>query len=298
MNARRLLVPVVLAACVLSGCGGSGPDGGRTKDAPAPVEEPKPLTIAIAGMVTSDEGLDYYLGLSEYVGKKAGREVRLIHKADYAEVNDLLRYGKVDVAFVCSGPYTIGHDEFGLQLIAAPVVNGAPSYYSYIIVPRSSTATALASLRDKTFAFTDPGSNTGYTVPRFMLVEAGVSPKSFFRETFLTYSHSNSIEAVATGKADGAAVDSLIWDYENATDPSDTSRTRVIEKSEPFAIPPVVARPGLDSAVVSAVRDALLTAHEDAEGKALLDNMKIERFVVVEDSAYDSIRRMNERIAE
>jgi phosphonate transport system substrate-binding protein len=31
-----------------------------------------------------------------------------------------LKEGKIDVAFVCGGPYVDGHEEFGLELLAAP----------------------------------------------------------------------------------------------------------------------------------------------------------------------------------
>ncbi len=260
--------------------------------------DPNELTIAIAGMVTPDEGLDYYLELSEYVGRKVGKPVRLIHKADYGQVNEMLKEGKVDVAFVCSGPYVAAHDEFDLQLLCAPVVNGQPAYNSYIIVNSSSDATSWASLRGSRFAFTDPESNTGHTVPLFMLDELGEDPETFFGRTFYTYSHDNSIKAVATGEADAAAVDSLVWEYGNATSPQYTSKTRILLKSEPYAIPPVVIRPGLDAKLVGRLRDAFLTAKDDARGRAILEKMRIEEFVVIEDSAYDVIREMNEKLGK
>lgn len=291
-------VLTVLAILLLAGCAGGGDADLVSTAAPEADPNPDELTIAIAGMVTPKEGLDYYLALSEYVGEKVAKPVRLIHKADYGEVNDMLEAGKVDVAFVCSGPYVVGHDTFGLELLCAPVVNGAPSYNSYIIVPVSSDATSWASLRGKRFAYTDPESNTGHTVPKFMLEELGENPESYFSATFYTYSHDNSIKSVATGEADAAAVDSLIWEYGNDTDPTYTSKTRILLKSEPYAIPPVVTRPGLDEALVEKLAAAFLGADEDPEGMAILDHMRIEEFVAIEDSAYDVVRDMNARIAE
>lgn len=292
------LLTVCLALGV-AGCAAKGASDATKQAAEATkTAETEDLTIAIAGMVIPESGLDYYLGLSKYVGKKVGRPVRLIHKADYAEVNEMLGEGKIDVAFVCSGPYVSGHDRFGLKLVAAPVVNGKPQYYSYIITPKSSDATSLASLRGKIFAYADPESNTGCIVPKFMITDMGYDPATFFRRAYFTYGHDNSIKAVADGQADGAAVDSLIWDYQNATDSTYTSKTRVIQRSQAFAIPPVVARPGLDPALMASIREAFLKANEDPEGKELLEHMKIERFVVIEDSAYDSIRRMAARIAQ
>lgn len=293
-----LVLTLSITAC--TGCARQTPSTEPTTDTTLPKadESDGRITVAIAGMVTPKEGVKYYKGLAEYVGRKVGRPVRLIHKADYAQVNEMLRDRKIDIAFVCSGPYATGHDEFGVELVAAPVVNGRPAYFSYIIVAASSPATSLASLQGKVFAFADPQSNTGYIVPNFMLSQMGTTAASFFGETFYTYSHDNSIKAVAQGKADGAAVDSLIWDYEDATDDTYTSKTRVLARSEPFAIPPVVARPGIDRELFEAVQKAFLSVHEDPEGKRLLDHMRIERFEKIDDSAYDSIRDMNERIGK
>ncbi|HEX9094443.1 MAG TPA: phosphate/phosphite/phosphonate ABC transporter substrate-binding protein [Coriobacteriia bacterium] len=291
---------LALAACVApsSPAGTAGTAGsGASSEATLSTSSTGELTVAIAGMVTPDEGLEYYQALSAYVARKAGLRLRLFHKAEYAEVNTMLEQRKVDMAFVCSGPYVTGHDSFGLELLAAPQIGGAPVYYSYIIVPAKSTVSSLEGLRGKTFAFTDPESNTGKTVPTYLVSKMGSTPEAFFSRTFLTYSHDNSIKAVATGAADGAAVDSLIWEYANAHSPQYTSQTKVILKSEPFAVPPVVVPPSLDPALKTRLRDALLHAHEDPEGRAILDKMGIERFVMVEDSAYDSIRAMNAWIA-
>jgi phosphonate transport system substrate-binding protein len=251
------------------------------------------LVVAISGMVTPKEGLTYYKGLSEYIGRKVGRKVRLIHKADYSELNALLEEGRVDIAYSCSGPYASGHDEFGLQLVAAPVVNGSPTYRAYIITSKSDDATSLASFRGKTFAFTDPKSNTGCLVPTYMLARMGTAPDEFFGRVVYTYSHDNSIEQVAKGTVDGASVDSLIWDYLHTQGSSLTRDTRIVATSERFGIPPVVARPGLSKDLLERIRAAYLGADKDPEGRRLLKKMNMDRFVTIDDSDYDSIRRMD-----
>lgn len=294
---RSGIVLLLVSLLLTTGCWppeSTGPDTGEAGAALADGENGDELTVAIAGMVTPEEGLDYYQDLARYVGAEAGMDVRLFHKAEYAEVNDMLELGKIDMAFVCSGPYVKGHDEFGLELLAAPVVDGEPVYYSYLIVPAGSPVTSLEGLRGSTFAFTDPQSNTGRTVPTYLLAKMGEKPDDFFGRTYFTYSHDNSIKAVATGEADGAMIDSLIYDYAARTDPTYTSKTKVILKSDPFGIPPVAVRPGLDPALKTKLRTALLEAHATPEGRAILARMGIEGFVEVDDSHYDSIRDMNE----
>ena len=292
------LAMAMVAALTMTGCATRAATVASSVVPASGGASPATLTIAIAGMVTPNEGLAYYKGLSEYLGRRAGRPVRLIHKADYSQVNDMLEEGKVDVAFVCSGPYVAGHEKFGLELVGAPVVNGQPRYCAYLIAPTSSDATSMASLRGRVFAFTDPQSNTGYSVPLAMVTGLGAKPETFFARQYFTYSHDVSIKNVATGQADGASVDSLIFDYAAATDPRYTSKVRIVAKSETYAVPPVVVRPGLDASLKAKLRSALLDSASDAEGRVLLQHMHIDRFVAIDDAAYDSIRALNARNAE
>ncbi len=137
----------------------------------------------------------------------------------YEQVNEMLKNRELDLAFVYSGPYVKGKDDFGMEIIAVPVTHGASVYHSYFLAHKDSSFQSLDDLRGKTFAFTDPHSNTGCLVPTYVLAKQGETPASFFRETFFSYSHDNSIKMVAESQADGAAVDSLIWDFLNIVDP-------------------------------------------------------------------------------
>jgi phosphonate transport system substrate-binding protein len=96
---------------------------------------------------------------------------------------------------------------------------------------------------------------------------------------------------------DAAAVDSLIWEYLNAMSPEYTSKTRILEKSPPYAIPPIAVSRDLDPELKEKLRQTILNAHSDPKGREILKKMRIERFVVIPDSAYDSVREMQTWIA-
>lgn len=256
------------------------------------------LRIALGGMITPREGFAYYKRLLDYIGEKTGREVEFVDREDYAEINSLLKAGKIDVAFVCGGPYVEGHNDFGMELLVAPYAYGGTVYYSLLIANKVSGIASLEDLRGKTFAFTDPMSNTGTLVPTYMLAGIHETPDSFFKEYDYTYAHDKSIQAVAEGIVDGAAVDSLIWEYAKRTNPKYTSRTKIIKKSPPYGIPPVVVRPGLGKELKKELRHVFLNIHRDNKGRDILKEMMIDKFVPIEDSAYDSIRLMKQWIAQ
>lgn len=302
MNARvlrTLLVVTMMAGAIgLAACADTTNDTADTADDSIEASigaggEGDELTIAIAGMVTPEEGFEYYQELSEYVTAKVGKKAHLIHKSDYATVNELLRTRDVDIAFVCSGPYVTAHDEYSLELLVAPVVSGKQTYESLIIVPTGSDATDLKSLKGTTFAYTDPQSNTGRIVPEYLITQMGEDPKTFFSKTIFTYSHDNSIKAVAEGTVDAAAVDSLIYDYQKTLDPEMVGKTRILLRSDPYGIPPVVVHPNMPEELKTQLRDVFLGLDEDPKGAAILKKMNIERFDTIENSAYDSIREMN-----
>jgi phosphonate transport system substrate-binding protein len=142
------------------------------------------------------------------MGQRLGRPVRLFQRT-YAEVNDLVKNREIDLAFVCAGALVEGEHEFGMQALVVPQMRGETLYYSYLVVNRRSGAERLADLRGKTFAFSDPLSNSGRLVPVYQLALRRETPERFFSRTVFT-SHDNSILAVADGLVDGAAVDSLI----------------------------------------------------------------------------------------
>jgi len=205
-----------------------------------------PLRIAVAAMISPEETLSVYQELMDYIAANLGRPVEIKQRRTYQEVNDMLGTGKLDAAILCSGPYVHARRRYGVELLAVPVINGSPTYRSYIIVPSSSTAASLEELHRKRFAYTDPLSTSGYLYPVYALVSRGRQPATFFAKTLFTYSHDNSIEAVAEAVVDGAAVDSLIYDYLQTTNPALVARTRIIHRSPLMGAQPVGVPKNLD----------------------------------------------------
>lgn len=254
------------------------------------------LRVGVSAIVSPEETLAYYQDMFDYISVKMGVPVTVVQRKTYQEMNDLVRKNSVDVAFVCSLAYVEGHDQFGMELLVIPVVKGEPYYYSYIIVPKGSNINSLNELKGRTFAFSDPLSNSGKLSPEYMIAKLGENPETFFRLTFFTYSHDKSIQSIADRMVDGAAVDSLVWDYENATDPKFTSRTRIISKSPPYGISPVVVSKDIDPVLKDELRNTLLHMHEDEKGREILNSIMVDRFTEVNDSLYDSIREMKKAV--
>ncbi|KJS28904.1 MAG: hypothetical protein VR64_22625 [Desulfatitalea sp. BRH_c12] len=254
------------------------------------------LQMAVAAMISPQETFSKYQALLNYLGGQIGRDIRMVQRKTYGEVNQLLKEGKLDLAFVCSGPYANARKSSGFEAIVTPVVRGEPFYKAYLIVNKDSGIGKLEELKGKRFAFTDPDSNTGALVPKYWLAQMGERPESFFSKIVYTSSHDNSIMAVARSLVDGATVDSHVWDYFSARNPVHAARTVVIRESMPFGSPPIVAATHLDDATKSRIREALLHMHTEETGRTILNALLIDKFVPTEAAWYAPIENLGDEI--
>jgi len=253
----------------------------------------EPLKIGVAAMISPKETVKYYKEIVDYIGEKAGVPVEMVQRESYDEMDNLLEKGEVKMAFICSGPYVRDKEKFGAELLVAPQSYGKPFYNAYIIVHKDSPITSLKELKGKSFAFTDPKSNTGKLVPTYMVAKQfKTTPEKFFSKVIYTKSHDKSIEAVAKKIVDGASVDSLIYEYAAKKNPVYTSLTKIIEKSPSYGIPPIVTTKDFDPKLKEKIKNVLLNMHNDPKGKRILDGIMVDKFIIIKDSNYNSVREM------
>jgi phosphonate transport system substrate-binding protein len=257
-----------------------------------------PLRVAVAAMISPSETFDLYRQLLSYLGGRLDRELEFVQRKTYGEINELLMRGQIDLAFICSGPYVSGKERYGFEPLAVPEIKGSHFYHSYLIVHQESGFKSLEDLKGRTFAFTDPDSNTGRLVPTYWLAEMGARPETFFSRIIYTYSHDNSIMAVARGLVDAATVDGLVWEHYQARNPAFTSRTRVIKKSQPYGIPPLVASRHLARETREHLQKLLFAMHQDPEGKPILSELMIDRFIPLKEEWYAGLRQMQQYLAQ
>lgn len=251
-----------------------------------------PVRMAVAAVLSPEGNVDSYAGLARYLGDRLGRPVEIVQRRTYAEVNDLVAGGLVDLAFVCTSAYIAGSERGEMELLVVPEVGAERVYHSAIIVPFDSRVGTFEDLKGAVFAFTDPMSNTGRVYPTHLVMQLGHAPESFFTSVFFTYSHDKAIEAVAQGIADGAAVDDLVLTQAFSLDAGLSSRVRVIHRSPPFGIPPIVVPSQSAPEFREELRALLLDLDTDPAGHAILDRLGIDRFVIGDDRDYDSAREM------
>jgi phosphonate transport system substrate-binding protein len=250
-----------------------------------------PFRVAIAPILSPEKSLEIYQGFAAYLAGKLRRNPITLYRESYSETNNVVRYGRCDIAIVGTYPFIRGEREFGMQALVVPQIAGETSYQSIIVIPQSSQATSLTDLRGKRFASIGVMSTTGWLFPELWLRQHGEDPNHFFGEQIITGSHDESIQAVAKGYVDVAAAQTHVYDQMVAKDPTILKKTKILLKSPSYGAPPIVVHPNIDLNLKKEILSILLNMHNDDEGKRILDTLRIERFVVPAKGLFDNLRQ-------
>ena len=81
-------------------------------------------------------------------------------------------------------------------------------------------------------------------------------------------------------------------DYLAKKAPEKTKGSKIIAKSAPYGIPPVIVNPKIDAKLKEAVKQIFLGMAADPKGKAILDGIMVDKFIIPKDRDYDSVRDM------
>lgn len=258
---------------------------------------PRPvIRLAASVDLSPQESLLRYGPVFDYIGRRLNRHVEIIVPKSYSEAVDQVRSGGVHMAWVGSYAYVRGQSEFGMEALAAPATDEGPQHRAYVLVRRYSSLTQFSHLKGHTFAYTDPWSASGRLYPELLVTNLNESVDRFFEHAIFTSGFDHAIAALDQGVVDGASVDAASYDMLVKRDPDLQRRVRILEASEPWGTPPLVVSPELPVGLKEQLREVLLTMHEDPEGAKVLADLAIDRFVLPDDSLYDPVRDLAERL--
>jgi phosphonate transport system substrate-binding protein len=148
----------------------------RGEAAAAPAADAAPLRFGLTP-VFLDERVRLLQRWREVLQALLGRPVEFVQRTTYGQVVDLLRTRQVDVAWLCGYPYVLHQRE--LKLVCVPVWRGRAVYQSYLITDATGAHATLESLRGRSFAYSDPLSNSGWLYMQHRLRSLGEEPTRF-----------------------------------------------------------------------------------------------------------------------
>ena len=237
-----------------------------------------------------------YRPIADFVGDRLGLSVELVMGENYADLEQRIVEGSVDVAVVSPYSYVRAKKrEPGILPFASHIARGSASYGAYIIVNEESDIETLAELKGQSFAFVDRRSTSGWLFPAVRMLDEGIHPERDLDERFVK-THNAVYDAVVEGRVEGGAT------YDGALRQGRDRRrdgrgVRVIAKAPRIPHEAYVLREGLPIEVADALGAALFEISTGTrKGRELLAPMlRINGFVQVEDSHYDVVREVEEK---
>ena len=160
------------------------------------------------------------------------------HDALYAA----LRAKEVDLAFLGAMKYVEAHQEMG----AVPIVAEGHATRSAIAVPPGSPIKRVEDLRGKRFAFGYPDSTTTHLIPLLTLSKHGLREQDV-EGSFAGHQPQKTVNDMLAGKYDACAVS----DYTYA---QNKAKLHILDESDPYSGPPIVARSDLPVALRTEVQ--------------------------------------------
>jgi phosphonate transport system substrate-binding protein len=228
--------------------------------------------------------------LGEYLERETGAKIEFVPVTDYAGVVEALATDKIDMAWL--GGFTFVQTKLRTHGTAIPIVQRAEDekFVSRFIVPANSTASTLADLKGKTFAFGSPSSTSGHLMPRYFLLQAGIDPDKDFKRVAFSGSHDATVAFVAAGKAEAGVLNASVWEKLVESHDPNAQKVRVLATTPPFYDYNWTVRGGLDPVLVKKLTEAFLKLDpNDPSHKELMQLQRASRFIPTKPSNYDGI---------
>ncbi|HDO36805.1 MAG TPA: phosphonate ABC transporter substrate-binding protein [Nitrospirae bacterium] len=240
----------------------------------------------IMGLIPAEDPksmIQQYTPMKNWMEKKIGRCIKLFTATDYTGVVEAMRAKKVDFAWFGPFSYVLANERAGAEAFAVGKdKEGVTTYHSYLVAtpeaarklrissPLKGAAgmEAIAERLDKlgkefTFAFTDPASTSGYAIPRYYMMKAGMVPEEVFKKIGYVGTH-DAAELVVRNKIIDIVADND-KSYPKMIKKGKISETSniIIWKSPPIPGSPLAYRKDLPSAVKKALRDSITGIPQD-----------------------------------
>jgi phosphonate transport system substrate-binding protein len=256
---------------------------------PAMSSQKKPVTDAsiTMGSVAMDIPVEMIKRLSvltNYLALQTGLNIRFRPSPNLGSAVDELGSNQTQIAYLTPVAYIDARQKYGVIPLVAPTIQGRP-HFSLVIGARSGSGIRTpADLKGKRFAFGDEKA----LLQKAAVASMGLNTTDFSQFAYLKH-YDNIAKAVLAGDFDGGILkDSIADDFKD-------KGIVVIGSTPPLPSYVFAVHPSMPVNVRNKLRDAFLSLKKDTPvGTATLEafDSSYDGFVVIQDSAYDPVRKL------
>ncbi|WP_026595757.1 phosphate/phosphite/phosphonate ABC transporter substrate-binding protein [Methyloferula stellata] len=187
-----------------------------------------------------------------------------------------------------------------VQIVATPIYGSSGcegfEHCSFFIVNAKAQHRTLRDVRGSVCAVNSFDSNTGMNLLRAAIAPIAES-NDFFRSVVITGSHHKSLEAVAEGRADIAAIDCVSFAHFERFEPELTERVSKIGESVRTAAPPYITARKTDAGILRVLREVLNDVATAPGLELVRSALNIEGFAFETDADYERLLLIEEDAA-
>jgi len=264
-----------------------------------PAEDPKAM-------------VEQYTPMKNWMEKDMGMCIRIFTATDYTGVIEAMKAKKVDFAWFGPFSYVLAHERAGAEAFAVGMdAKGSTTYRSYLVAtPEAAQKLGITNplegeagmkiLAEKlnnhkksfTFSFTETASTSGFAVPRYYMMKAGIDPEKVFSKVGYTGTH-DAAELVVKNKIIDIVADNDVT-YPKMVESGKISPNTniIIWRSDPLPGSPMALRSDLPESIKNKLKNSITRVPKDV----VTGYGKITGYKIVSDKDYTLIKEVKKAI--
>ena len=307
-----MLLVLIMGAMLFAGCGSNTAQTVQTGNETVPLSERNaqlgapdrtgwPNKIVIALMPdennpdASQKNDDFCKAMEEALGVKVDLHIG----SEYSVGIEAMRAGNLDIMIVSPMSYYQAKERANIEPLVSTIAIGAVPYQTaFFTRVERDDINSLADLRDKTFAFVDPGSSSGYMYPKTKLVvDLDLDPDQlelpgyFFKTVAYSGKHDSSLIGVYMGDYDAATASTSTLYNLNEAGLIDGDEIKVIDVTDEIPNPCFIINADHPQSLKDAALDFFLSYDNPDYFEQLYRNPDI-RYTRAYESDYDVVNEM------
>jgi phosphonate transport system substrate-binding protein len=232
--------------------------------------------------------------LAEYLMQRLGIKVRFTILSRYPEIIKRFVDRELDGAFFGIFTAVLAEERLGVVPVARIVsLDGSTTARSYVFTRKDTNIRNASDMKGRRAAFVDKVTATGYLYGIAYLRENGIpNPESYFSEYFFAGGHDTTVYTVLSGRADVGTVKGRILEKISLKDPVIKDEIQIIARSGELPDNTLCLRRDMDPELTARIRNALLTMHEDSEGKRVLEVLEAKKFMSAVSKDFQPVKEL------
>ncbi|PWH12026.1 MAG: phosphate ABC transporter substrate-binding protein [Anaerolineae bacterium] len=296
---------VVLLLTLLTACTALAPSP-NASNTPTNTETSSNSRLLVIGDISDDpaEVIEGTQPLANYLAARlsafgiSSAQVRVAKNTE--EMINLLKNGEVDLCFDSTYPATLISDATGAKIILRRWRFGVEEYHAVIFASKASGITRLEELPGHIVVMDAPYSTSGFLLPAVHLLENNLrlsGKKSYTDQVapdevgfVFSYDDENTLQWVLSGLAPAGVTDD--YHFDKAFPKEAVEQLVVLARTESTPRQVVLVRPGLEEALVQAIKQILVEMDETEDGKAALKPFQTTQFDEFPEGIESALARM------